>query len=43
MNFKADADVEAKSGKAKLIGTVVVKVHRDVQTAKPPEKPPEKP
>jgi len=38
MNFKAEADIETKSkGKAKLSGTMLVKVNRDLPPAKPPE------
>ncbi len=43
MNFKADMDIEfedAKDAKAKLTGTLTVRVRRDLP---PPAKPPEKP
>ena len=39
MDFKADVDLETRSGKAKLFGTLLVRVRRDIPAAAAPAKP----
>jgi S1-C subfamily serine protease len=38
MDFKADVDLETRSGKAKLFGTLLVRVRRDIPAAAAPAK-----